>query len=379
MTSNDLSVLMIDGESKLSLFVARCLAQVPHLRLHVLSEDPWAPLRFSRHKSSCRRIPPAETDAQWLDAIVQTVEQTSGDIILPVGKTATRFVSLHRQQLATLGALVPTPDCDTFDTVIDKWSFAQFSARHGLPSPDTILFTDDANFRHKLDELAFPVLLKPTGDKGGGQGIRYFDTLPLLLEFLDANPQLAGQHIVQTFIYGYDIDCSFLAQDGNILAHTIQKCFIPRPKRFAPPAGIRFIKHAQTLSIITQLAAALRWTGVAHVDMLYDEQDSQVKLIEFNPRFWGSLLGSLDMGVNFPHLACLAGLGIDFPPPDYDLAQFVALDGAMRPVAKKLLGRGDVEFAFRETDLKYMLADPLAEMVKVFGQLARSAGLRVGM
>ena len=42
ITRKKLSVLMLDGESNIALEVARCLAKVSHIKLHVLSEDSWA-------------------------------------------------------------------------------------------------------------------------------------------------------------------------------------------------------------------------------------------------------------------------------------------------------------------------------------------------
>src|SRR4051794_17919265 len=47
-----LSVLLLDGESPYALSAATCLGQVPDVKLHVLSEDPWSLLRFSRYQSS---------------------------------------------------------------------------------------------------------------------------------------------------------------------------------------------------------------------------------------------------------------------------------------------------------------------------------------
>ena len=45
-----------------------------------------------------------------------------------------------------------------------------------------------------------------------------------------------------------------------------------------------------------------KYTGVGHIDLRVDTKDKKVKLIEINPRFWGSLDYSTAIGLNFAHL-----------------------------------------------------------------------------
>ncbi len=44
------------------------------------------------------------------------------------------------------------------------------------------------------------------------------------------------------------------------------------------------------------------WSGVAMVEFRVDPRDGIPKLMEVNPRFWGSLQLSILSGVDFPHL-----------------------------------------------------------------------------
>ena len=67
------------------------------------------------------------------------------------------------------------------------------------------------------------------------------------------------------------------------------------------------------------LMQALKWSSIVNIDFIYDENDKQAKILEVNPRYWQSLLGSLFAGVNFPYLAYLASLHIDFPRPELSI------------------------------------------------------------
>jgi predicted ATP-grasp superfamily ATP-dependent carboligase len=50
------------------------------------------------------------------------------------------------------------------------------------------------------------------------------------------------------------------------------------------------------------------------VEFKIDARTGQPKLLEVNPRFWGSLALAIDAGVNFPYLLTLMALGQDFTP-----------------------------------------------------------------
>lgn len=371
-----ISVLLLDGETSVALPVARCLAHVPDLKLHVLSTDPGALIRFSRHKASYRVLQEGNDNGQRLDAIKQAIKQTNADIVLPIGEPAIRFVSDHCSPLKKLTALTHTPRLDIFDIVVNKWLLANFMKEYNIPHPLTILYTSDEKFEQELGMLSFPVLIKPM-QGSEGRNIQYFDNSAALLDFLKGNQRFSNQYIVQSFIHGHDIDCSVLCRDGKILAYTIQKGFIPGLQRFAPPVGIEFANDWQTFDVVHRLMSTLEWSGIAHIDLRYDDQDKQVKVLEVNARYWTTLLGSLVVGVNFPYLACLDGLGVSFPRPSYHLKRFIRGNSA---IIRGYLCKSKVNFTFKETSWRYVLADPLPEVISLIRKgwrtLSQSFGRR---
>lgn len=375
-TRTKLSVLMLDGESNIALEVARCLARVPYVKLHVLSEDPWAPMRLSRHRHTFQTKHVGKNDAERLASIRQAVKRTGADVILPVMEPAVRFVAAHRQALSEITAVPPTPPPEVFDIVTNKRDISDFMVKHSIPGQPTVLpITSNGSFESNLKRLPFPALLKPVKAQGG-EGIRYFDNPDLLKSALTKNRHSFSQYILQSFIPGRDIDCSVLCQEGKILAYTIQQGFMSRTEKFAPAAGVEFVENQQVLSAASELISKAKWGGVAHLDFRYDSRDNQPKLIDFNGRFWGSLVGSLVAGVNFPYLACLAALNIPFPLPKYHLRRFMASSFAVKQFLQKISGRNSYAVPLRETGLPYDLADPLSEAVKRFRNHKHRLGLK---
>jgi predicted ATP-grasp superfamily ATP-dependent carboligase len=77
------------------------------------------------------------------------------------------------------------------------------------------------------------------------------------------------------------------------------------------------------------VVAELGWTGVAMVEF---KKDDDYRLMEVNPRFWGSLPLATRAGVNFPRLLCRLAMGEEVgEAPRYEAGvklRFLPLDAA---------------------------------------------------
>lgn len=359
---DNFSVLIPDGESGFSLSVLRCLSQITGLRTHILSTNAWALPRFSRHRRYFFTQTSGMGEQERLEAICHTAKRTKVDVILPVDQQTIRLLSVHGRALSQITTIAPVPDTVAFDIVMNKWLLAEWLKKEDIPCPATILYQNNKEFEQCLHAMIFPVLVKPT--KGAdGQGVVIFENpLTLLNSFKEQIH--SKEYIVQSFIRGYDVDCSVLCQKGKILAYTIQKGFMDGVKRFGPPAGIRFFYDSAVHETIRRLIDRLKWSGIAHIDLRYDEQDGQVKILEINPRFWASLPGSLIAGVNFPYLACLVGLGVIFPKVEYQFQRFVGSKVAIRMMIRYFLRREKTGLGFDTTNLGLVLKDPFPEVFK---------------
>jgi predicted ATP-grasp superfamily ATP-dependent carboligase len=348
------------------LQVARCLGKTPNVRLHVAAppRDRWSGVRFSRYASSFHVLDGIDGD-QTLDTLYDIAKRTKAEVILPASESPTRFVSVHQDVLSQFITVPPSPAPDVLDMVSDKWLFTSHLARHGLSHPPTVLCTADASFERKLTEVSFPVLLKPRQDLMDGRGIRRIDDAQRLRTFLQENPEYLEGYIVQSFIRGHDVGCSVLCQEGEILAYTIQRGVVPSARPYTPAAVIEFVKDEQVLDLVTRLVSGLKWSGVANIDTRYDEESKQVRALEFNPRYWGSLLGSLSAGVNFPYLHCLAGFGLRFPRPVYSNKRYLVKEPWKQLHAFKNRGDPQKRIAVGETQLRDQLADPLPHVAKL--------------
>jgi predicted ATP-grasp superfamily ATP-dependent carboligase len=359
MRKEQFSVLIPDGESDHSINVLRCLGQMNNVSVFVLSSDPRKAIRYSRY---CTKFISYQDEncMSRINAICETVKKIKPDVVLPVDVHTIPLLS-DDKLLPKLTSLVPLPSVESFKIANNKWLLAQWLKINDIPCPRTILFkSDDPDFEKIISSFAFPVLLKPSAGFGG-EGIEFFPE-PQHLHHYCKKQNFSREFILQNFIDGYDLDCSVLCMNGKIMAYTIQKEFISGAS-FRRATAIDFFYDRNTYNLVSEVVKKLDWSGIAHIDLRYDVADDQVKLIEINPRYWGSLMGSFCSGVNFPYLACLLALKQNLVQSEGKPLRYMQGKTAVKSIAKKMLGNGNSDI---ETSLKFILKDPLPTIAHHF-------------
>jgi phosphoribosylaminoimidazole carboxylase (NCAIR synthetase) len=301
-------------------------------------------------------------EAGGAQQLMNRAREVAADVCLAVDLPAIEAATLAPVLAGVTFA--PLPSVDSLRVACDKWDMAQFLAARRFPHPRSVLCVDDANCRAQLRALDFPVLLKPRVG-GNGAGIERFTDPDSLLAHLTTHPKRWGTTLAQRLVAGHDIDCSVLCVQGRVIAHTIQRGFTPTVG-FRPPGGIEFTQHEGVLRVVRDLMRALNWNGVAHVDLRQSAETGAISIIEINPRFWGSVIGSRHAGINFPHLACVAGLGRTFEYPAFRRCRYVAGNTAVRFWSRGQLGTRIAGFTIADTVFRYALSDPLSSALEWF-------------
>ncbi len=361
----NISILIPDGENHLLKSVINGLAQVNGIKVYIMSNKNNIAMRYSRFVHKFSYYPDTGSDLDWIANIIKEIQKHDIDIVMPIWEVGVKVLSRHRDNVLLKDKLGLLPSYNELNTALNKWDLSTHMVSNNIPHPKSILLESNNDQLEKVDGLNFPIIIKPLEGFGGGHGIRKFTTKQAIENYFIKN-KFNYPHIVQEYIEGYDIDCSVLCKEGNILAFTIQKGNMFGEKEFGPQEGLDFLYENELFKIVEKLIVSLNWSGVAHIDMRYDKNDQQYKIIEVNTRYWMSLVGSIIAGVNFPYLYCLASLGKSFKRPTYQLIKYLSIKGLIKMIKRDKMFLFRLDFIFNNTPLKFVLKDPIPLIYKLF-------------
>ena len=359
-----LSVLIPDADVRLP--VACCLAVSPQVVVHGLAINPGSSLKHSKFFASFEEYEGKFDINGWLQRIGEIIAERQIDVVLPIAEFAVKMLGEYRHALSWSAKLPPLPSPHTLDLVTNKATFADFLDSSAIPHPPTVVVSTRTSARDRLSALRFPVLAKPSCSSGG-IGIRRFEDLDSIIGFLAEQPN-GERWVIQTFIEGHDLAVNVLCRDGRVVAATVQNVIKTSSEPFHPAIGIEFGDHPAAMKIAEALINKLGWSGVANIDMRVDARRKIPMVLEINGRYWLSLLGSLNAGVNFPLLACEMCLGTQRTNNKPHTARYFY---GKELALLSLVGGGAFRIRPNETDLRYL--DPLP----MSSRLAQSAAGRL--
>jgi predicted ATP-grasp superfamily ATP-dependent carboligase len=280
---------------------------------------------------------------------------------MPIYEDGIGRIIENRDQINTKDKLCPLPSLNDFKNANDKGLLYEHLRINNLPTPESRIIESNS-FPENLD-LEFPIIAKPVKGFGGGNGIRVLKNQNDINKYY-RDKSFSCNTILQKFINGYDVSCNVLCNKGVIIAHTIQKETKIGNESLAPLTGFSFIEDKTIFELVEKLMQSLNWSGVANIDIRYDEDENSFKIIEVNPRFWINVDASAIAGINFPFLSCLTTLKQELDIKEIRLLDYVNLKGYVKQVMKRPWKIIDFNYLKNNTPLILALKDPLPIIYK---------------
>jgi predicted ATP-grasp superfamily ATP-dependent carboligase len=358
-----INVLIPDGDSTWALSVVQCLSQVEGYRLFVLSNKKRTATKFSKH-TSYYKFYERPDDAQWLDIINSEIEAHQISVIIPIAEKEFAFFIDYKDQLSPISKLIAVPSRDHFNIAINKYKLSDFANTHGIPHPKSFFINSETDKFQVLSQIRFPILIKPLNLKGG-DGIKKIDTEAQF------PTSIKDPLFIQEYVSGYDIDCSVLCVDGQVITHTIQKGNLEGDNTYAPQLGFDFVENEAVLKVTKALMSKLHWSGIAHVDLRYDDVTKDYKVIEINARFWGSVDASNMAGINFPDVSIQLALNQPIEHKGYTLMSYMRLKGVLKSIKRRPFFIFKRKYLMNHTETRAFLSDPLPTFYKFREWLGR--------
>lgn len=346
-------VLVLEADKRQGLATIRNLGRnglsVTAASNRRVNAGPW-----SRYADRHVRYPSPRRDRRgFIEAIERELETREYDVLLPIADLTLHPVLQERERLEA-HAVVPYAPTGTVMAGLDKLRTIEAAREVGIPHPTTIAPSElDADT--VASEIGYPVVIKPR-QATGREGVHLCSAPSDLEEVYEPTHERYGPLLVQEYIPNGGEQGVYTLYDrsSELAAVTVQR----RLRSKYPDGGAstlrETISNPELISLADGLLSALDWSGVAMVEFRIDPRDGQSKLMEINPRFWGSLALSIRAGVDFPYL----------------LYQQV-IDGTVEPT---LAYDTDVEVQWLLGDIVQALGtdDPIATLRGCFGRTEKA-------
>lgn len=363
MYGPDVSVLVASGEPRHTIDIVRSLGR-RRINVSIISKRAWPPARFSRYLASAiihnYENSPLQDEVEFLESLVS---KQHFDVVISAGLDGFRVLSYGRDRIERL-TKVPVPSFDAFSIAEDKAASTRLAQSVGVQAPKTYYPRSGADLPNCSD-LVFPLVIKARR----GQGHYAYASKPEQLR--EVYRQICGRvpeqindglwPIIQEYIPGKTHGFYALMSHGELRA-----CFMHERIHEVPPSGgpssmAKSYFDEELMRCGTTILSALNWHGVAMVEFKKDARDGGFKLIEINPKFWGSLGLSISAGIDFPYLlikmALEGDVGFSHPPANPVTYQWLSMDMAHSWAARKpWLWLGPV---LRGVPNDFRLSDPL--------------------
>jgi predicted ATP-grasp superfamily ATP-dependent carboligase len=185
----------------------------------------------------------------------------------------------------------------------------QFAKNLGVPVPRTFDYVDERSLDSHKADITYPCVVKAS--KSGPEFLRYcndFEELKAACGEMFAKSS-GGVLIIQEYVRGPGHGFFALFENGAPIATFLHERVKEYPPTGGPSAVAKSYISEDLMNHGLKLMGALRWHGPVMVEFIKDSATGEFKLIEINPKLWGSINLTMAAGVNIPQLIVKSCLG----------------------------------------------------------------------
>jgi predicted ATP-grasp superfamily ATP-dependent carboligase len=291
--------LVTDAHFRGPLAVIRSLGK-KNIKICALSERKSAMGFHSKYCSEKLISPnPRIEPKSYLNFLLKIVKTGDYDCIIPY-HTYTAFLLCKYKDIFSDYTKIPPPEFEIFYKVYNKTELLKIAFKNDIPCPESFFNDDIDSIISNIQK--YPVVIKSSKVHSVEIGICR-NQLELIDKYAEMTSNF-GNCIVQEYIpNGGEFGVYTLFDSkSEPLALTVQK----RSRTIHEYGGIstlrETVKDEKLVKSAFKLLKSVNWSGVAMVEFRVDARDGIPKLMEINPRLWGSLQLSILSGVDFPYL-----------------------------------------------------------------------------
>ena len=270
-------VMITSSRMPFALNMVRQLADAGHT---VFAADDYrqAPGSHSKYASGFFVYPSAthETEA-FVDEIERLVDEHEIDVVVPAFEEVF-FLSSQRDRLSRSTTIFGA-QFQALARLHDKAAFERLVRRLGLPIPESVVATSDAELAEAIGRFD-RYFGRAVFSRGGVDLLTNTGPLAGVLDPADVHPTPAEPWLIQPFVEGETVCTYSTIHEGKVSSHLMYRI----PRQWHHSTGIQFesVDASESLRLIEPVVAELGYTGQISFDFLVT--DDGLSYVECNPR-----------------------------------------------------------------------------------------------
>jgi len=310
-------ILLLDAANQNTLAILRHLGKKGFI-IDVCGHQKVSLALFSKYVNRKFIInEPHKNEAGFIEDLVKILSDDKYHLLMPVGFKSYKACARNQELLKKYTNLIITSN-GNIELASDKRRTNEFAEKVGVPVPKTFVPLSSEEVENL--QLSFPCVVKAPFESGKNI-VEYAKNREELLSKFNAmcarnNFKSPDLPIVQEYIVGGGY--GFFAYYDNGVC---KRSFTHHRIREYPVTGgasvcAESFRDPKLNEYGKKMLDALKWNGVAMVEFKKDNNDGIYKLMEINPKFWGSLELALSSGVEFDEMLVEKASGNDIPVSD---------------------------------------------------------------
>ncbi|MGZ3514922.1 MAG: carboxylate--amine ligase [Thermodesulfobacteriota bacterium] len=309
------SVLVTDGHFRKTLAVVRSLG-CKGIDVTVGERTSLNTSFFSKY---CRRRlvypSPRQRPDQFIEFLLNEIRKNHYECIFPMEEETLLLLARYHSEISRYTYFL-SPDLEKIEFVRDKGNLMRFAEAHGIAIPQTHYLSPPQSFPPWGAGEGEGYVIKPR-ISSGSVGVVYVKGRKDLSTSYQGVHQRFPFPLIQEWIpdgggtYGFS---ALFDEGSNVKAAFVHKKLRMYPIEGGPSTLGEGVEHPLIMELGLSLLKSLNWVGVGMVEFKIDPRDGIPKLMEVNPRFWGSLQLAVVSGVDFPCLLLRMARRENFEP-----------------------------------------------------------------
>ena len=292
------TVFITDGQWRKTLAAVRALGREGFI---VWVGDKWK-LSTSFFSKYCKRKvvypDPVKYHEKFRQFMLDFISSERPDVTIPADDETVKFFSKNKNVLQEY-TKIPVANYETIELANNKAEIIRIAKKIGIPIPKTSIVNDVESIDIPSN---FPLIVKPNLGSGS-RGMFVVNDEEQLFNAVQEITKKGMIALVQEKIpmegAGYGVS-ALLNWKSEVRAIFVHKRLREYPVRGGPSTLRISVKYPELAKLGVKLLKYIGFQGAAMVEFKMDPRDNTPKLMEINPRLWGSLQLAIASGVNFP-------------------------------------------------------------------------------